>query len=160
MNQFLLSLKKRILLPLVVLLALIIWVVLCQLHYTSYWAGTIHRVQTADFNLLHHTLPPALSQLILAGRDDLIQETLDSSYGLFGLAVTNASGQAILYSTKKVYHRRSWQNLATPEQLGNIDEPFDLLTDPPPLETVFAHVSPRQSAAIRVGPEPAGRVLG
>jgi hypothetical protein len=74
--------------------------------------------------------------------------------------VTNASGEAILYRTKKVYHRQSWQNLATPEQLANVDEPFDLLTDPPPLETVFVHGSPRESAASRVRPTPAGRVLG
>jgi len=160
MNQLLLSLKKRVIVAVLVLAALVIWVVLCHAHYTSYWAGTIHRVQTADFNLLHHTLPPTLSQLIMAGRDDLIQETLDSTYGLFGLAITNASGQVVLYRTKKVYHRQSWQNLATPEQLARLDEPFDLLTDPPPFQAVFSHGSPRQSTASRVGPKPSGRVLG
>lgn len=160
MNEFLLSLKKRVLIPALVFAAVAIWVVLCQAHYTSYWAGTIHRVQTTDFNLLHHTLPPTLSQLIIAGRDDLIQKVLDSTYGLFGLAVTNAAGETIVYRTNKVYHRQSWQSLATPEGLISLDEPYDLLTDPPPLAPAFEHATPRKSEAKEVGEKPAGRVLG
>src|SRR5262245_43209972 len=103
--------------------------------WRSYWLGTIHRVQTVDFNLLHHTLPPTLSMLIIQGRDDEIQKVLDSSYGIFGLVVTDPAGQTILYKTEKSYHKKTWQLTLDPDTLSDLsskDEPFDLLTDPPP----------------------------
>jgi len=160
MDRFILSLKKRVLLPTVFALGLVVWFVLCQAHYVSYWEGTIYRVQTVDFNLLHHTLPPTLSQLVIAGRDDLIQKVLDSTYGLFGVVVTDPSGQAVLYRTNKVYHRQSWQNLVAPEYLNRQTEPYDLITDPPPLTPFHEHKSPRASAASPVLTKPMGRVLG
>lgn len=160
MDRYLVSIKKRVLVPLVAVLAVAVWLVLCHAHYSSYWYGTIQRVQTTDFNLLHHTLPTVLSQLIVAGRDDVIQEVLDSTYGLFGLVVTNPSGTAVLYRTSKVYHRQSWQHLATPEGLSKLDEPYDLLTNPPPLAAAYGHASPRKTGASRLREPPGGRVLG
>jgi hypothetical protein len=147
MDKFLLSIKKRFLVPIVVLGSIIVWVFLCEAHYQSYWFGTIHRVQTTDFNLLHHTLPQTLSQLIIAGRDDLVQDVLDSTYGLFGLVVTDPSDETILYKTEKIYHRKSWQDRATPEELikSSRQEPFDLITDPPPLEAAYEYLSPRDT---------------
>jgi len=68
--------------------------------------------------MLHHTLPKTLSQLIIAGRSDLIQDVLDSTYGLFGIVVTDPSGQSLLYQTSKIYHRGSWQDKLSPDALA------------------------------------------
>lgn len=164
MDKFFLSINNKILLPVVFLVGVVIWFFLCDAHYQSYWNATIYRVQTTDFNMLHHTLPSTLSQLIIAGRDDEVQNVLDSTYGLFGLVVTDPSGETILYRTKKVYHRESWQTKVTPEGLTSEAkrEPFDVLTDPPPLEPVWQHPSPRDEAAVRdVSARNAGtRVIG
>jgi hypothetical protein len=151
MDKFFLSINNRILLPVVFLGGIIVWFFLCEAHYQSYWNGTIYRVQTTDFNLLHHTLPSTLSQLIIAGRDDEVQSVLDATFGIFGLVVTDPSGESVLYQTKKVYHWKSWQSKATPEGLEAEakHEPFDILTDPPPLEPVWQHESPRAEAAVR-----------
>lgn len=151
MDKFFLSINNRILLPVVFLGGVIVWLILCEAHYQSYWNATIYRVQTTDFNLLHHTLPTTLSELIIAGRDDEVQNVLDSTYGIFGLVVTDPSGETILYKTNKEYHRKSWQAKATPEGLleEGKKEPFDVLTDPPPLEPVWQHESPRAQAAVR-----------
>ena len=159
MDQVLLSLKKRILVPAVILVGLCAWLILCHAHYKSYWFGTIYRVQTTDFNLLHHVLPQTLSQMIIAGRSDLIQETLDSSFGLFGLVITDPSGKTVLWKTGKVYHRESWHHKATPELLSSEVEPFDLLTNPVELEPVYAHLTPRSMKAKQLR-KPKGEVLG
>lgn len=164
MDKFFLSINNRILLPAVFLGGLIVWLFLCEAHYQSYWNGTIFRVQTTDFNLLHQTLPTTLSQLIIAGRDDEVQKVLDSTYGIFGLVVTDPSDQTVLYRTNKVYHRESWQSKATPEGLAKeaTVEPFDLLTDPPPLEPIWEHTSPRKEVATRVpsAANPSKHVIG
>jgi len=160
MEKFVLSIKKRFLVPTVLLTALGTWLFLCAVHYESYWQGTIYRVQTTDFNMLHHTLPVTLSQMILSGRDDLVQETLDSNFGLFGLIVTDPSGQNILYKTEKIYHRRSWQKRAQPELLSKETEPYDLLCDPPLLEPLNAHKSPRSAKAERLIAAQPAKILG
>src|SRR5581483_8755384 len=76
MDRILLSLQKRFLIPIVVALGLLVWLIWCNAHYRSYWHGTIYRVQTTDFNLLHHSLPQTLSMMIIQGRTDLVQKTL------------------------------------------------------------------------------------
>lgn len=160
MDSIVLSLRKRFLIPAVLILGLIVWFSLCRAFYESYWSGTVHRVQTVDFNLLHHTLPTTLSTLIIAGRDEEIQRVLNSTFGLFGLVITDPSGQSILYKTNKVYKRKSWQANASPEGLAYEKEPFDLLTDPPPLAAVYEHKSPRHDQAEKAGAVPQSRVLG
>jgi hypothetical protein len=160
MDQLILSLKKRVLLPIVFVAAVSIWFNLCKAHYESYWDGTIFRVQTVDFNILHHTLPTTLSVLISAGRDDLIQRVLDANYGIFGLVITDPEGRSILYRTGKVYHKATWQKVVSPEYLAKATEPYDFLTDPPPVEPVFEHSGPRVGIASQVGKIPASRVLG
>lgn len=161
MDQFIVSLKKRILIPALLVVGVLIWFSLCRAFYESYWTGTVHRVQTVDFNLLHHTLPSTLSQLIVSGRDDKIQEVLDSTYGLFGLVVTDATGNSILYQTDKVYRRKSWQKRLSPESLKTENEPFDLLTDPPPFSAAFQHPSPRSSGAVKTnGETQPSKILG
>ncbi|MBX3077334.1 hypothetical protein KF913_25710 [Candidatus Obscuribacterales bacterium] len=159
MDQVLLSLKKRVVVPLIIVAGCCAWLILCHAHYKSYWFGTIYRVQTTDFNLLHHVLPQTLSQMIIAGRVDLIQETLDSTFGLFGLVITDPSGKTVLWKTGKVYHRESWHHKASPNLLKLEDEPFDLLTNPVELEPLYAHASPRSMHAKQLR-EPKGQVLG
>ncbi len=161
MDKFLLSLKNRVLVPSICLTGMCLWLIICHVHYHSYWMGTIYRVQTTDFNLLHHTLPPVLSDMILADRDDLIQRTLDCSFGLFGMVITDPSGENVLYKTEKVYRRESWQKRVQPESLLKESEPYDLLTDPPQLEPLFEHKSPRSTQAVQVGTTKRGvKVLG
>lgn len=160
MDKLLLSLRNRILVPVVCMAGILCWLALCSIHYQSYWLGTIAKVQTTDFNLLHHTLPVTLSAMIQEGRDDLIQKTLDSSYGLFGLVVTDPSGDNVLYKTNKIYHRQSWQKNATAEGLAKSNEPYDLITDPPQLEPLFAHDSPRVEKARATGARVRGKILG
>ncbi len=160
MDRLIPFLKKRALLLAIFAGALLFWVFLCKVNYDSYWDGTIFKVQTVDFNMLHHTLPVTLSELVVAGRDDLIQSVLDSTYGIFGLVITDPAGRSVLYRTGKVYHQGSWQKVISPEYLSRSPEPYDLLTDPPPLEPVFEHSSPRAALATQVGRLPASRVLG
>jgi len=160
MDKLLLSLRNRILVPVVCMAGIVCWLALCSIHYQSYWLGTIAKVQTTDFNLLHHTLPITLSAMIQEGRDDLIQKTLDSNYGLFGLVLTDPSGENVLYKTNKVYHRQSWQKFANAEGLAQGNEPYDLITDPPQLEPLFVHDSPRVEKARATGAKVRGKVLG
>ena len=161
LDQFIVSLRKRILIPGLIVVGILIWFSLCRAFYESYWSGTVHRVQTVDFNLLHHTLPNTLSQLIVSGRDDQIQNVLDSTYGLFGLVITDPTGSTILYQTDKVYRRKSWQKRLNVESLKNETEPYDLLTDPPPISAAYEHTGPRSTAAVRVeGETQPSRVLG
>lgn len=160
-DQLIVSLKKRILIPGLIVVGVLIWFSLCRAFYESYWSGTVHRVQTVDFNILHHTLPSTLSQLIVSGRDDQIQNVLDCTYGLFGLVVTDPTGNSILYQTDKVYRRKSWQKRLSPENLKTETEPFDLLTDPPPFSAAYQHISPRSTGAVKVeGETQPCRVLG
>jgi len=149
MDKILLSTKKRLLLPVVFLIGVALWLFLCHEQHNSYWLGTIYKVQTTDFNLLHHTLPSTLSQLIIADRDDLVQNVLDSNYGLFGLVVTDPADETVLYETSKNYHGKSWKGHIGSDELSSIrkGEPFDLLTDPPPLGSEWEHSSPRAEKA-------------
>lgn len=158
-DRILLSLKKRIIVPFVIVLAIGTWVILCHAHYKSYWYGTIYRVQTTDFNLLHHALPQTLSRMIIEGRSDLVQKTLDSTFGLFGLVITDPSGETILWKTNKVYHAKSWHDKAVPEMLKDVTEPYDLLTSPVELEPIYDHPSPRSMKARQLS-APKGMVLG
>ncbi len=154
------SVQKRFLLPVVCTVTFFIWLSLCHAHYDSYWQGTIYRVQTVDFNMLHHTLPATLSYLVLTGRDESVQKVLDSTYGIFGLVVTDPSGNEILYKTKAVYKREHWQKMVSVDYLKQIKEPYDLLTDPPPGSSTHVHVTPRMTDTKDLSDQPQGRVLG
>jgi hypothetical protein len=161
MDDLILSIKKRVLIPTVFLVGLMTWFVLCRAFYHSYWEGTIYRVQTVDFNLLHHILPSTLSQLIVADRDDLIQRVLDANYGIFGLVITDPSGRSILYATSKIYTSSAIQKTLTPEELAKLAEPPDWLADPPPLTPQWRHSSASATKAIRLTSKlPPGKILG
>lgn len=165
MDKFILSAKKRTLVPGVLIVVLLGWLGICYAHYMSYWHGTIFRVQTTDFNLLHRTLPPLISRMILEGRDDLIQETLNATYGLFGLVITDATGSNILYKTDRVYHHESWQSNAHEELLNKCAEPYDLLLEGAPMEPSYGYESPRSRKAVKLptylnANQNSGQILG
>ena len=165
MDKFFLSLNKRTIVAGVLLIAFSVWLALCMKWYESYWEGTIRRVQTVDFNMLHHTLPTTLSYLVLTGQDDAIQKVLDSNFGIFGIIITDPKGENIVYKTEKVYHKKTWQNLLSVNFLKDSQkdkeaEHFDLLTDPPPLWAQYANSSPRQAADTQVLPTAKSRVIG
>ena len=159
MNRLVLSIQKRFLIPSVIIVALLLWLGFCRSHYESYWNGTIHRVQTVDFNMLHHTLPSCLSQLILAGKVEEVQKVLNANFGIFGLVVTDPSGQEIFFRTSNFYQKETWQKAITVEFLQTVAEPFDLLTDPPPLEPQYSHNGPRVDDATKQT-KPSGRIIG
>jgi len=159
MNKLVLSIQKRFLIPAVIIIAVMLWLGFCRSHYESYWNGTIHRVQTVDFNILHHVLPTCLSQMILAGRDSDIQNVLNSNYGIFGIVVTDPSGQEILFRTNNFYQKESWQPRLSVNFLQSVSEPYDLLTDPPPLAPQFVHNGPRMDQVSKQS-RPTGRVIG
>ncbi len=159
MNRLVLSVQSKFLIPAVILIALFLWLGFCRSHFESYWNGTIHRVQTVDFNILHHTLPSCLSQLILAGKDDAIQKVLNSNFGIFGMVVTDASGQEILFRTSNFYQKESWQPHLSVDFLQTLAEPYDLLTDPPPLAAQSAHDGPREDKVLKLS-QPVGRAIG
>jgi hypothetical protein len=159
-DKFVLTVRIKHIVPFVCCCALALWLFLCQTHYEAYWNGTIRKVQTTDFNLLHHTMPTTLSALILAGRDDLIQQTLDSNFGLFGLVLTDPGGQNILYKTNKSYHHNSWKDKLNIQGLAKETEPFDLITDPPQLAALFEYESPRAMKAKIANTPIQAKVLG
>ncbi|HEY9789865.1 MAG TPA: hypothetical protein V6D22_05685 [Candidatus Obscuribacterales bacterium] len=165
MEKLFLSLNTKALIAIVALIASVSWLSLCQKYYDSYWNGTIHRVQTVDFNILHHTMPVTLSYLILSGRADSIQETLDSNYGIFGMIITDPKGENIVYKSEKVYKAKSWQKelsikTVKESQAGGDVEHFDWLTNPPPDHAQYANESPRVSPDKQVAAAPQGQVIG
>jgi hypothetical protein len=165
MEKLFLSLNTKALVAIVVVVAGISWISLCEKYHDSYWNGTIHRVQTVDFNILHHTMPATLSYLILSGRADSIQEVLDSNYGIFGLIITDPKGENIVYKSEKVYKAKSWQKelsikTVKESQAGGDVEHFDWLTNPPPDHAQYANDSPRVSPDKQVAPPPEGQVIG
>jgi hypothetical protein len=158
MDRLILALRDRVFLAAVAAIGFVVWLGLCHAYYESYWGGTIRRVQTVDFNMLHHMMPATLSYWVLTGQDASIQSLLDSNYGIFGMVVTDPKGKRIIYKTDKVYHDQSWQkelaaegpdflkqSLSTPD-----GEPFDVLTDPPPPAPVYRHLSPRADKAVSI----------
>jgi len=131
-------------------------------HYNNYWHGTIFRVQTVDFNMLSHTLPVKLSYTLLQGNIGELQRTLDSNYGLFGLIVTDCKmatkdclSEQIIYQSKSSHKWTKEISLAT---LSN--HPYDLLQNPPPLQTERQYAKPDDSKPIPTGKVNSGEIIG
>lgn len=127
--------------------------------YDTYWNVTIFRVQTVDFNILSHTLPTKLSYAILRKDMEEVQRTVDSTYNLFGLIVTDPSGKNIIaYSGKNSDESPSWRKALEPGELKN--HPYDVLLDPPPVfsQWTYAHSSVTERTATELTNK--GRVIG
>lgn len=128
-------------------------------RYNSYWNQTIFRVQTVDFNILSHTLPTKLSYAILKKQPQEVQRTLDSNYSLFGLVVTDSSGQIIIaYSGKNSRKSQKWKASLDPQQLKN--HPYDVLLDPPPVFPQWTYSQPQATERSATSFTNRGRVIG
>ncbi|MBD2527095.1 hypothetical protein [Nostoc sp. FACHB-133] len=128
-------------------------------RYNNYWNQTIFRVQTVDFNILSHTLPTKLSYAIIKNKPEEVQRTLDSNYSLFGLIVTDSSGQNIIsYSGKDSGKSSSWKAALNPQELTK--HPYDVLLDPPPVfaQWTYSNSHATERSAINVTNQ--GRVIG
>ena len=133
--------------------------------HESYWNKTIRRVQTVDFNMLQHALPVKLSHLLHERGLDELQTTLDSTYGHFGLVVTDAAEKSssadekiICYSLGSGGEHRGWHDQLAIEQLRT--QPFDQLRWPPPLRTQWAYASSREEQPRPPGQVNDGKIIG
>lgn len=124
-------------------------------RYNNYWNKTIFRVQTVDFNILSHTLPTKLSYSILQNQPKELQRTLNSNYNLFGLVVTDPSGQKIIAESRKDNSRSSVTNL---QQIQK--SPYDLLLDPPPLFPQWSYSHAYSTERTATSFTNRGRVIG
>lgn len=128
-------------------------------RYNNYWNQTIFRVQTVDFNILSHTLPMKLSYAIIKNEPEEVQRTLDSNYNLFGLIVTDASGQKIIaFSGKNSGHSSSWKAALNPQELKN--NPYDVLLDPPPVFSQWTYSNSHATERSATNFTNQGRVIG
>ncbi|MEH2076985.1 MAG: hypothetical protein V7K57_21730 [Nostoc sp.] len=128
-------------------------------RYNNYWNQTIFRVQTVDFNILSHTLPTKLSYAIVKNKPEEIQRTLDSNYSLFGLIVTDSSGQKIIaYSGKDSGKSSSWKVALNPQELTK--HPYDVLLDPPPVFAQWTYSNSHATERSAISVTNQGRVIG
>ncbi len=128
-------------------------------RYNNYWNQTIFRVQTVDFNILSHTLPTKLSYALIKKQPEEVQRTLNSNYSLFGLIVTDSSGQEIIaYSGKDGGKPSSWKAALNPQELKK--HPYDVLLDPPPVFAQWTYNSSRDSKPSATEFTNQGRVIG
>jgi predicted nucleic acid-binding Zn-ribbon protein len=133
-----------------------------RFNHPRYWHRTIQAVQTTEFNILSHTLPTKLSILLQQGKEEELQQTLDSSYGLFGLVVTDCQkntadcpNQEILYATQS---NRRWREQLTLKNLKQ--HPYDKLLSPPPLTTQGSYERPYNTERNATVPTNQGDVIG
>lgn len=124
-------------------------------RYNNYWTKTIFRVQTVDFNILSHSLPTKLSYALIRNQPQEIQRTLNSNYNLFGLVVTDSSGQKIMASSYQKDKPLPEVNL---QQLQK--QPYDLLLDPPPLLPQGTYSDPHATERTATNLINPGRVIG
>lgn len=128
-------------------------------RYNNYWNQTIFRVQTVDFNILSHTLPTKLSYALIKKQPEEVQRTLNSNYNLFGLIVTDSSGQEIIaYSGKDSGKSSSWKAALNPQELQN--HPYDVLLDPPPVFAQWTYSKPQATERSATKFTNQGRVIG
>ncbi|WP_338431961.1 hypothetical protein [Synechococcus elongatus] len=155
-------------------------------NHADYWRVTIFRTQSVDFNILAKLLPARLSQDLLSGNIQDLQENLDSNYGLFGmiitdckttdkscpeqriqygsqLSVTQAQGQTKIESRDT--YTQSWlHKLTNPEKLQeNLEkEIFIPLYNPPESQQLISFTNPRdlepQVRDFNTGKEVIGRL--
>jgi hypothetical protein len=156
----------------------------------NYWAITIHRTQTVDFNILSNLLPPRISTYLSKAPlsiDNIngLQQTLDSNYGLFGIVVTDCKSvanqcpnQNIIYASKsKVETTSSGRQRLIPEnnyaqtwteKFENqdsseellISSPFLILRDPPPLYQEWGFDTPINDQKVSYNKQNKGKIIG
>jgi hypothetical protein len=160
------------------------------LNRYNYFAGTIHRTQTVDFNVLSNLLPTKisiyLSKVPLSiDNIDGLQKSLDSNYGLFGIIVTDCKriedqcpNQNIIYASKsKVEYISSGRQRLVPQNRSAqkwtkkfegkdlsdellIPSPFVILRDPPPLHQEWGFDTPSNDKQILYDKQNKGKIIG
>jgi hypothetical protein len=138
------------------------------INHRNYWQGTIRRVQTVDFNMLSHTLPTKLSSALIQGQTDELQRTLDSTYGNFGLVITDCReptwscpDQEILWTTQ-ASDAEWYQQLERDgiEFLQEFEAPFSVLRNPPPVLTENNYINARDHQWRSSGLSNSGEIIG
>lgn len=136
-------------------------------HHESYWHGTIHRVQTVDFNILAHMLPTKLSHAVVQGDMEELQRTLESNYGHFGLVVTDCRtalpdcpGQEIYAMNSSSYGWHQSLEERGIDYLLETEAPYDLLRYPLPLLTEGGYDDSRDTDWNDTGRENPGEIIG
>lgn len=108
--------------------------------FDNYYESTIYNVQTIDFNVASSTFPAVLSGMLLGSDFDGIQKVADSSYGKFGIIVTDCKLEGKSCPSQKIISRTMIESVS--EQGGWLleavsslsDHHYDVLRDPPPLK--------------------------
>jgi len=140
----------------------VISVGLNAINYDRYWNKTIRGVQTVDFNILSHTLPTKLSELLIQQNTAEIDRTINSNHGLFGIVVTDCiqettdcPGQTILYMSESYYDDDDEVKIADIQ-----GQPFNILRDPPPLYPEWEFDSPHATEQVPLNLSNPGRSIG
>jgi hypothetical protein len=161
-------------------------------NYNEYWKGTIYRTQTVDFNILANVIPSKLS-ILLSGiklnpsYKQLLQETLDSNYGLFGIVITDCKtanklcqNEKVLYATSSLVEKLSngKQRLNPSSQYikyaknwtekynsvsqfqESLNFPFVFLYDNPPLSQEWGYKTPREDIQVSSDKVNTGKIIG
>lgn len=116
----------------VILFTAVLMIASLYVHFKGHHA-TIYRVQTVDFNILHHTLPPLISYLVEASDIPGIQRLLKVNYGLFTIVVTDPSGTKIIASNRDV----------DVNKLKDVGDYYDRVLFPPDISSAqFSYLAP------------------
>jgi signal transduction histidine kinase len=136
-------------------------------NWDSYWNKTIFQVQTVDFNILTHSLPSRLSQLLIKGERRELESVLDSNYGLFGLVLTDCPHPAGACPEQHIIHASQpedtslepgWKTKLSQKKLENT--PYDVLRDPPPVYSEWQYHSYSSRTRESTGLKNKGRTIG
>ena len=161
-------------------------------NYNEYWKGTIYRTQTVDFNILANIIPSKLSILLSdiklnPSYIQLLQETLDSNYGLFGIVITDCKtasklcqNEKVLYATSSLIENLSGgkQKLSLSSQYSkyaknwtekfnsvsqgqaSLSFPFVLIYDNPSLRQEWGYKTPREDTQVYSDKVNTGKIIG
>ena len=99
-------------------------------NYRTYYYSTLQNVQTVDFNLLSNTLPTKLSHVLHKNDLEEIQRTVNSSYGLFGIIVTDCKEEGKECNQQIIAKTQSKKPRWNEKQFS--DNPYDILRYPIP----------------------------
>jgi signal transduction histidine kinase len=136
-------------------------------NWDSYWNKTIFQVQTVDFNILTHSLPSRLSQLLINRELRELESVMDSNYGLFGLVLTDCPHPTGACPEQHIIHVSN-PDPTLPEPVWKInlpqkmlvDVPYDVLRDPPPVHAEWKYHSYSSRDREPTGLKNMGRTIG
>jgi hypothetical protein len=131
------------------------------LNYQRYWYKTIYSVQTVDFNILSHSLPTKLSQQLLQGNIEEINRTVNSTYGLFKIVVTDCLKETVDCPNQRILaFSNSYYNFEQPSIKDIQNQPFNTLRNPPPLYPEWEFRSPNDKELTFLEQKNLGKIIG